>query len=109
MIVATRPAASVCLRLLGRIFTVVSSRVVPVARRRASVPRRFEGAVQRWGSSRVWVEALPASREPLGEWPLPPPMERGHAVVPAHARCRAVGGEHERLGVSVGAFADDSG
>src|SRR5207249_5272032 len=30
MIVATRPAASVCLRRLGRIFTCVSSRVVRV-------------------------------------------------------------------------------
>jgi hypothetical protein len=55
------------------------------------------------------LEDLTASHEALGEWPLPPSMERWPAVVAAHARFHAAWWDDERLGVSVGAFADDSG
>ena len=61
------------------------------------------------GRWHVMLEDLTASHEALGEWPLPPSMERWHTVVAAHARFHAVWWDHERLGVSVGAFADDSG
>ena len=55
------------------------------------------------------LEDLTASHEALGEWPLPPSIEPCRAVVEAHARFHAAWWDHERLGVSVGAFADEAG
>jgi len=54
-------------------------------------------------------EDLTATHELIGEWPLPPPIDRWRAVVAAHARFHAAWWDHECLGVSVGAFGDESG
>jgi hypothetical protein len=61
------------------------------------------------GRWRLILEDLAASHEMLEEWPLPPTTDRWHAVVAAHARFHAAWWDHERLGVSVGAFGDESG
>jgi Ecdysteroid kinase-like family len=55
------------------------------------------------------LEDLTASHETVGQWPVPPPTERWHAVLLAHAGFHAFWWDHERLGVSVGTFADESG
>jgi len=57
----------------------------------------------------VILEDLTASHETLPDWPVPPPTTRWNAVVAAHARFHAFWWDHARLGVSVGAFADDAG
>lgn len=73
------------------------------------LPRCYEATAE---SARPWhlfLEDLTASHEPVGEWPMPPSIERCHAVVAAHARFHAAWWDHEALGVSVGAFADEAG
>src|SRR5207237_1202021 len=55
------------------------------------------------------LEDLTVSHAALDEWPLPPPLERFHAVVAGHARFHAAWWDDARLGVSVGAFADETG
>jgi hypothetical protein len=73
------------------------------------LPRCYDGSAEPTELWRLVLEDLTASHEPLGEWPLPPPLERWHAVVEAHARFHAAWWDHARLGVSVGTFADESG
>ena len=104
----SREDAAEALRELGR-KEVTFYDVVAVVTPPGLLPRCYEAAAEPAGRWHVMLEDLTASHEPLGEWPLPPPMERWHAVVAAHARFHAVWWDHERLGVSVGAFADDSG
>ena len=95
-------------RELGRketaFYEVVASATPP-----GLLPRCYEAVAEPAGGWHLMLEDLTASHEPLGEWPVPPPIERWHAVVAAHARFHAFWWDHERLGVSVGAFADDSG
>jgi hypothetical protein len=73
------------------------------------LPRCYEA---RSGSGQPWhlvLEDLTDSHEPAASWPIPPPVERVHAVVTAHARFHAAWWDDERLGISVGAFADQTG
>ena len=73
------------------------------------LPRCYDAVAEPAGRWYLILEDLTASHEPLGEWPLPPSIERWHAVLVAHARFHAAWWDDERLGVSVGTFADDSG
>src|SRR5947209_2204616 len=100
----SREDAAEALRELGR-KEVTFYDVVAVATPPGLLPRCYEAAAEPAGRWHVMLEDLTASHEPLGEWPLPPPMERWHAVVAAHARFHAVWWDHERLGVSVGGVA----
>src|SRR5262249_53307197 len=83
--------------------------VVAGATPRGRPPRCYEAADEPAGGWHIMLEALPAPPEPLGDWPLPPSIERFRVVLDAHARFHAFWWDHERLGVSVGTFADDSG
>src|SRR2546422_2292346 len=104
----SREDAAEALRELGR-KEVTFYDVVAAPTPRGLLPRCYEAAADPGGRWHVMLEDLTASHEPLGEWPLPPPMERWHAVVAAHARFHAVWWDQERLGVSVGAVAVDCG
>jgi hypothetical protein len=73
------------------------------------LPRCYDVVVEPAGYWHLVLEDLTASHEPVGVWPLPPPAERWHAVVAAHARFHAAWWDDRRLGVSVGSFLDDSG
>jgi hypothetical protein len=73
------------------------------------LPRCYEARAEPGQPWHLMLEDLTASHEPLGEWPLPPAAERWHAVVAAHARFHAAWWDDERLGRSIGTFADDSG
>ena len=73
------------------------------------LPRCYEASVETTGAWHLVLEDLTASHEALGEWPLPPSIEPYRAVVEAHARFHAAWWDHERLGISVGAFADEAG
>jgi hypothetical protein len=62
--------------------------------------------------ARQWhllLEDLTAYHEALGDWPLPPSIERLHAVLAVHARFHAAWWNDARLGVSVGVVPDDPG
>ena len=83
--------------------------VVAVATPAGLLPRCYEAVAEPGGGWHLMLEDLTASHEALGEWPIPPSTERSDAVVAAHARFHAVWWDDERLGVSVGAFADESG
>jgi Ecdysteroid kinase-like family len=83
--------------------------VVAAAMPPGLLPRCYEAVAEPEGGWHLMLEDLTASHEALGEWPVPPALERWHAVVAAHARFHAFWWDHERLGVSVGAFADDAG
>ena len=83
--------------------------VVAAATPHGLLPRCYEAVAEPAAHWHVMLEDLTDTPEPLGEWPVPPSIERWHAVVAAHARFHAFWWDHERLGVSVGAFADDSG
>jgi thiamine kinase-like enzyme len=83
--------------------------IVAVATPPGLLPRCYEAVAEPAAHWHVMLEDLTDTHEPLGEWPVPPSIERWHAVVAAHARFHAFWWDHERLGVSVGAFADDSG
>lgn len=83
--------------------------LVAVATPAGLLPRCDEAVVEPAGHWHLLLEDLTASHEPVGEWPLPPPLERWDAVVAAHARFHAAWWDHERLGVSVSAFLDDAG
>ena len=83
--------------------------LVAVATPAGLLPRCYEAVVEPAGHWHLLLEDLTASHEPLADWPLPPPLEKWDAVVAAHARFHAAWWDHERLGVSVGTFADDSG
>jgi thiamine kinase-like enzyme len=73
------------------------------------LPRCYDGVADPGRPWQLMLEDLSASHETLGEWPLPPSLERFQAVVDAHARFHAAWWDDERLGVSVGAFADEAG
>ena len=73
------------------------------------LPRCYEAVAEPAGHWHVMLEDLTASYETLPDWPVPPPTTRWNAVVAAHARFHAFWWDHARLGVSVGAFADDAG
>jgi hypothetical protein len=73
------------------------------------LPRCYEAMADPAGAWHVLLEDLTASHEPVGQLPIPPSIERCHAVVAAHARFHAAWWDHERLGVSVGVFADEAG
>jgi hypothetical protein len=73
------------------------------------LPRCYEAEVEPTGRWRLMLEDLTASHDAIGDWPLPPPIERWHAVVDAHARFHAAWWDDRRLGVSVGTFLDESG
>ncbi len=83
--------------------------LVAVATPGELLPRCYEAIAEPAGPWHLMLEDLTASHEPVGEWPLPPPTERWHAIVAAHARFHAAWWDHERLGVSVGTFGDESG
>ena len=83
--------------------------VVAIATPMGLLPRCYEAVAEPAGGWHLMLEDLTASHEPLAEWPVPPLIERWRAIVTAHARFHAFWWDHERLGVSVGAFADDSG
>ena len=73
------------------------------------LPRCYEAIDEPGGHWHLMLEDLTASHETLRDWPVPPTLPRWNAVVAAHARFHAFWWDHERLGVSVGAFVDDSG
>lgn len=73
------------------------------------LPRFYEGVAEPAAPWHLMLEDLTSSHAALGEWPVPPALEQWHAIVAAHARFHAFWWDHERLGVSVGTFADDSG
>jgi ecdysteroid kinase len=73
------------------------------------LPRCYEAMAEPSGAWHLLLEDLTASHEPVGEWPMPPSIERCRAVIAAHAGFHAAWWDHERLGVSVGAFADEGG
>jgi hypothetical protein len=83
--------------------------LVAVATPAGLLPRCYEAVTAPAGPWHLLLEDLTASHEALTEWPLPPPVEKWHAVVAAHARFHAAWWDHERLGVTIGAFADDAG
>jgi len=85
-------------------YDVVAASMPP-----ALLPRCYEAVAEPEGGWHIMLEDLTASHEALGEWPVPPSLDHWHAVVAAHARFHAFWWDHERLGVSVGAFADDTG
>jgi hypothetical protein len=78
--------------------------VVASARPPGLPPRCYEAVAEPERPWHLLLEDLTASHAALDEWPLPPPVERFHAIVAAHARFHAAWWDHERLGVSVGAF-----
>ena len=96
------------LRAFGRkevaFYDVVASAMPP-----GLLPRCYEGVADPAGPWHLMLEDLTATHAALEDWPVPPPLKRWHAIVAAHARFHAFWWDHERLGVSVGAFADDSG
>jgi hypothetical protein len=84
-------------------------RLVAPATPAGLLPRCYEARVEPGGPWFLMLEDLTASHQVMGDWPLPPPPGPWHAVVAAHARFHAAWWDHERLGVSVGAFGDESG
>ena len=80
-------------------------RLVAVDTPAGLLPRCYEALVEPAGAWRLVLEDLTDSHEPLGQWPLPPPIERWHAILEAHARFRAAWWGRARLGRS----ADESG
>jgi hypothetical protein len=72
------------------------------------LPRCYEAVAEGAEPWRLILEDLTDSHEALGEWPLPPSIERCHAVVAAHARFHAAWWDNERLGAIAG-FGDESG
>jgi Ecdysteroid kinase-like family len=101
-------SADATLREFGRkevaFYDVVASAMPP-----GLLPRCYEGGAEPERPWHLMLEDLTASHAALGDWPMPPPLEQWHAIVTAHARFHAFWWDHERLGVSVGTFADDSG
>src|SRR5262249_2805692 len=83
--------------------------LVAIATPPGLLPRCYEAVVEPSGAWHLVLEDLTASHEALTEWPLPPPLEKLDAIVAAHGRFHAAWWDHERLGVSVGAFSDDPG
>jgi hypothetical protein len=73
------------------------------------LPRCYEGVAERERPWHLMLEDLTTTHTALGDWPVPPTLEQSDAILVAHARFHAFWWDHERLGVSVGAFADDSG
>jgi phosphotransferase family enzyme len=73
------------------------------------LPRCYEASAEPGHPWHLALEDLTASHEAPGEWPLPPSIDRCHAVLEVHARFHAAWWNHPRLGVSVGTFADQSG
>jgi Ecdysteroid kinase-like family len=73
------------------------------------LPRCYAASDEPDGGWHVILEDLTGSHETVGDWPMPPPAERWHAILVSHARFHAAWWDHERLGVSVGTFADESG
>jgi Ecdysteroid kinase-like family len=96
------------IRELGRkevaFYDVVASITPP-----GLLPRYYGGLAEPERPWHLILEDLTASHAALGDWPVPPPLEKWYAIVVAHARFHAFWWDHERLGVSVGAFADDAG
>jgi hypothetical protein len=84
-------------------------RVVAAGTPPGLLPRCYEAEVESTGRWRLMLEDLTASHEAIGDWPLPPPLERWHAVLDAHARFHAAWWDRGGLGVTVGAFMDDAG
>jgi hypothetical protein len=76
----------------------------------ALVPRCFEAA---WDpQTRAWhllLEDLTDSHFIATVWPLPPTREECESVIRARARFQATWWDDPRLGVSVGAWVDDTG
>ena len=95
-------------RKLGRKEVTFYS-LVAAATPTGLLPRCYDAVVEPDGLWHLLLEDLTASHEALTEWPLPPPIDKLDAVVAAHARFHAAWWDHERLGVSVGAFSDESG
>jgi hypothetical protein len=94
------------LRDLGR-KEVAFYNSVAIATPAGLLPRCYEAVAEpQW---HLILEDLTPSHQTLEDWPLPPAVERLHAVAAAHARFHAVWWDDARLGVSVGAFADTSG
>jgi len=83
--------------------------VVAAATPPGLLPRCYEAVDEQAGAWHIMLEDLTGTHEPLDDWPLPPSIERFRVVLDAHARFHAFWWDHERLGVSVGTFADDSG
>jgi len=104
----SREGVDATLRGLGRQEAAFYD-VVAAATPAGLLPRCYDAGAETAGAWHLTLEDLTASHEPLGEWPVPPSMERWYAIVAAHARFHAFWWDHERLGVSVGAFADESG
>jgi len=73
------------------------------------LPRCYEASAEPSSDWRLILEDLSASHQTLGEWPLPPALDRVHAVLIAHAKFHAAWWSDARLGVSVGTFLDDTG
>ncbi len=73
------------------------------------LPRCYEAGAEPTEPWHLVLEDLTASHEAPGEWPLPPSIDRCHAVLEVHARFHAAWWNHSRLGVSIGTFADQSG
>ena len=82
---------------------------VAVAAPAGLLPRCYEAVAAPTGHWHLMLEDLTVSHEALGEWPLPPSTERLVAAAAAHARFHAAWWDDARLGVSIGAFADESG
>jgi hypothetical protein len=93
---------------LGRKETAFYAHVA-AATRAALLPRCYEAVAEPAGPWHLLLEDLTASHEPVGQWPMPPSIERCRAVAAAHARFHAAWWDDGRLGVSVGAFADEAG
>lgn len=70
------------------------------------LPRCYEAVAEPSGDWRLILEDLTGSHQTVGEWPLPPALDRIHAVLTAHAKFHAAWWNHERLGISVGTFLD---
>src|SRR5262245_61145046 len=83
--------------------------VVAVATPPGLLPRCYEAVAESAEHWHIMLEDLTDSHEPLGDWPVPPSIDRWHAVLDAHARFHAFWWDHERLGASVGEFADNTG